>query len=120
VFVFYLNKNVVFLRFTTQNNLKMKKLFFATVAVFAFGISNAQEARFGAKGGVNFSNFGGDADDADMKVGFAIGGFAEVKFSDKFAVQPELLFTLLGAKRRDIYANLNYIAIPLMAKYFVA
>jgi opacity protein-like surface antigen len=98
----------------------MKKIIFAAAAVFAFGLTNAQETRFGAKGAVNFSNFGGDSEDTDMKVGFAIGGFAEVKLSDKFAVQPELLYSILGAKEGDVSANLNYIVIPVMAKYFVA
>ena len=33
----------------------MKKVLFAAVAVFAFGVSNAQEVKFGAKVGANLS-----------------------------------------------------------------
>jgi opacity protein-like surface antigen len=102
----------------------MKKVMLTAVAVMAFGLSNAQDVKFGAKAGLNMSNFGGDAEGTDMKVGFQVGGFAEIKISDKFAVQPELLFTNLGAKEdfmgTTVTNNLNYIAIPVMAKYFVA
>ena len=48
------------------------------------------------------------------------GGFAEIKISDKFAVQPELLYSAQGAKFDGDNLNLNYINIPVMAKYYVA
>jgi opacity protein-like surface antigen len=96
----------------------MKKIIFAAAAVFAFGMTNAQEARFGAKGALNFATIT-NSEGAKNKVGFAIGGFAEIKVSDKFAVQPELMYSLQGAKYDGGSAELNYINIPVMAKYFV-
>lgn len=102
----------------------MKKILLTAVAVFGFAFANAQEAKFGAKAGLNLSNFTGDAEGTSTKVGFQVGAFAEFKVSEKFAVQPELVFTSLGAKSDeggvDSTANLNYIAIPVMAKYYVA
>lgn len=98
----------------------MKKIIFAAAAVFAFGMTNAQETRFGAKGVLNISNVAGDVSGNQSKVGFAIGGFAEVKVSDKFAVQPELLYSIQGYKFDGGSADLNYLNIPVMAKYFVA
>ncbi|MES2812079.1 MAG: porin family protein [Bacteroidota bacterium] len=96
----------------------MKKLLLTAAAVFAFGFANAQETKFGVKAGINMSNFGGDLDGYDSKIGLLVGGFAEIKLSDKFAVQPELLFSGVGAKVDDVSLNLNYLAIPVMAKYF--
>lgn len=96
----------------------MKKLLFTAVAVFAFGFTNAQETKFGAKAGLNMSNYTGDLD-LDSKVGFFVGGFAEIKLTDKFAVQPELLYSVLGAKDDNASLNANYLLIPVMAKYFV-
>ena len=101
----------------------MKKVLFAAVAVFAFGFTNAQDSSnmsFGVKGGLNMSNFTGDLD-SDAKIGFFVGGFAEFKVTEKFAVQPELLFSNLGAKDNDIdeALNLNYILVPVMAKFYV-
>ncbi len=110
----------------------MKKLIVAAVAVFAFSV-NAQEVKFGAKAGLNLANLSGDLDgDNDMKIGFNVGGFAEIKLSDKFYLQPELLFSTQGTKAENsrtsngiTYKNegtfsLNYVNIPIMAKYYIA
>jgi len=108
----------------------MKKVFLTAVAVFGFAFANAQEVKYGAKAGLNLSNFAGDAQEASAKVGFQVGGFAEIKISDKFAVQPELLFSTQGAKYKnsvsgsgysissEITDNVNYLNIPVMAKYY--
>lgn len=98
----------------------MKKIILSLVAIAAFGVANAQEdMKFGAKAGINMSNYTGDAD-SDSKIGFQVGAFAEFKVSEKFAVQPEILFSNLGAKDSDESLNANYIVIPVMAKYYVA
>ena len=103
----------------------MKKLLFAAVAVFAFGAANAQEVKFGAKAGLNLSNFTGDVEGNSMKVGFQLGGLVEIGISEKFAVQPELVYSAQGAKFDDSFfgdydLNFNYLNIPVMAKYYVA
>ena len=96
----------------------MKKLFFAAAAVFAFGMTNAQETRFGAKGALNFATIT-NSEGAKNKVGFAIGGFAEIGVSDKFKVQPELMYSIQGAKFEGGSFDLNYINIPVMGKFMV-
>jgi opacity protein-like surface antigen len=99
----------------------MKKVVLTAAAVFAFGFANAQDVKFGVKGGLNVATLTGDVDDASSKVGFHVGGFAEIKVSDKFAVQPELLFSTQGAKSDgDGTLNLSYVNIPVMAKFYVA
>lgn len=96
----------------------MKKLLFAAIAVLGLTSANAQETKFGAKGGFNMSNLAG-AENASTLIGIHLGGFAEFKLSDKFAVQPELLFSMQGAGFDGGDTKLNYINIPVMAKYFV-
>jgi len=76
----------------------MKKLFLAAFAVFAFTSMNAQEVKFGAKAGVNLATLGGDAEDVDGRTSFHVGGVAEIIISEKFSVQPELLFSSVGVK----------------------
>lgn len=106
----------------------MKKIILTAAAVFAFGFANAQDVKFGVKGGLNVATLTGDVDNADSKVGFHVGGFAEIKVSDKFAVQPELLYSTQGAKFEgsesgvsyEAKTNLSYLNIPVMAKYYVA
>jgi hypothetical protein len=97
----------------------MKNLLFAAVAVLGFTFVNAQETKFGAKGGLNMSSLAG-AEGASSLFGAHLGGFAEIKFSEKFALQPELLFSMQGASYdAGGDTNMNYINIPVMAKYFV-
>ena len=107
----------------------MKKIILTVAAVFAFGFANAQETKFGVKGGLNVANLTGDEDeDNSSKVGFHVGGFVEIKVSDKFSVQPELLFSTQGTKLEESGTNysyesnlnLSYLNIPVMAKYYVA
>lgn len=98
----------------------MKKVLLTAAALFAFGLANAQEAKFGLKAGLNMSNLTGDIEGTSSKVGFHVGGFAEIKISDKFAVQPEVLFSTQGADADGGSYDFNYLNVPVMAKYFVA
>ncbi|WP_299336186.1 porin family protein [uncultured Psychroserpens sp.] len=102
----------------------MKKLMLlAAVAVFGFTTMNAQEVKFGAKAGLNLASIGGDdVSDLKSRTAFHIGAVAEIGISDKFAVQPELLYSAQGAKadQGDGEIKLDYISIPVMAKYMVA
>ena len=93
-------------------------------------VSNAQmtgeelQARFGIKGGINFSNLytkNGD-EDSDLKVGYHAGLFAKLPLTRQFAVQPELYYTTKGAKvtynsstidgTADF--NFNYLELPIL------
>ena len=97
----------------------MKKLLFAAAAVFAFGTANAQGMKFGAKAGLNMADwYGEDADGADSRTSFHVGGFAEFKVSEKFAVQPELLYSSQGAKGEGAKINTDYLNVPIMAKFY--
>ncbi|HJS00328.1 MAG TPA: porin family protein [Flavobacterium sp.] len=109
----------------------MKKIILSAVAVFAFGFANAQEVKFGVKAGANLSNLratnfeGGDEITIkfDGNVGFLAGGFAEIKVADKFAIQPEVLFSYESYKfpiEGDANFNLSYINVPVMAKYYAS
>ena len=90
-------------------------MLFAAVAVFGLTNVNAQDVVFGAKAGVNFSNFGGDAD-TDGTTSFYVGGLADFTVSEKFHVQPELLYSDEGAEDLSV----SFLRVPIMAKYYVA
>ena len=102
----------------------MKKLILSAIAIMAFAFSNAQETRFGIKGGLNLTNFTGDVD-TNIKAGFHVGGFAEIKIIENLAIQPELLFSTQGARYNMIGVNqsgsykLDYINVPVLAKFYV-
>ncbi|EAZ96954.1 hypothetical protein FBBAL38_06005 [Flavobacteria bacterium BAL38] len=113
----------------------MKKIILAVAFLAAFLTSNAQEnnskTTFGAKAGLNISSASVDRGyDTDISslVGVHIGGFANFKLDEKFAVQPELLFSTQGFKEYDndggyIYDDkikLTYINLPVSFQYTVA
>ncbi|WP_271767742.1 porin family protein [Aquimarina algiphila] len=105
----------------------MKKLMLFAVLASLSLVATAQEEsiRFGAKAGVNFANISGDGTDGvDGRTGFHIGALVEIPISEKFAFQPELLYSSQGAKldigNLETTTKINYINIPLMAKYYVA
>ena len=94
----------------------MKKLFLVA-AITAIGFAANAQVAFGVKAGLNLSNLKGDGESLDSKAGFNAGGFATIPVSSMFAVQPEILFSVEGAKQDEIKYNLNYINIPVMFQY---
>ncbi|MBL4745475.1 MAG: PorT family protein [Flavobacteriaceae bacterium] len=105
----------------------MKKVFLtAVVAVMTVVSMNAQTS-FGVKAGVNFADIKGDFENNSSLTSFHIGGVVEFKLSDKFSLQPELLFSAQGTKleeSEDVYSyeskiKFNYLNIPVIAKYYV-
>lgn len=105
----------------------MKKILLVAVLASFSLVTTAQEEgiRFGAKAGVNFATITGDGtDDVDGKTGFHLGAIVEIPISEKFAFQPEILYSSQGSSEEDggidSKLNLNYINIPLMAKYYIA
>ena len=103
----------------------MRKIILSAIAVMAFGFTNAQETRFGVKGGLNISTVvGGDVENTKSLVGFHVGGFAEIHIVQRFFIQPELLFSTQGTKvdgpfGGDADFKLNYLNIPVLAKYYI-
>jgi opacity protein-like surface antigen len=103
----------------------MKRIILTALAVMAFGFTNAQETKFGVKGGLNISTVvGGDVENTKSLVGFHVGGFAEIHVVEKFFIQPELLFSTQGTKvdgpfGTDGDIKLNYLNIPVLAKYYI-
>lgn len=93
----------------------MKKLLFAAIAVVAFGYTNAQETKFGVKAGVDFASVKVKVmgvSGSSSETGFYIGGFANLGVSEKFSVQPELLYVAIS--------DSNFFSVPILAKYTVA
>ncbi|MCU0350817.1 MAG: PorT family protein [Flavobacterium sp.] len=99
----------------------MKKLIF-TIVLSMSGIGAfAQDIDFGVKAGVNFANFSGKNNSSETTTGFYLGGFAEIDISEKFQVQPELLYSSEGAsfKVGDNDPTVSFLRLPIMAKYMI-
>ncbi len=98
----------------------MKKVLLITLFSIVFSLKNyAQSLKFGVKAGVNFSTIRGENLDVDNRTGFHAGAIAELKLTDKFSIQPELLYTQLGTKGSGNELTTSYISLPVMAKYYL-
>ena len=96
-------------------------------------ISQFMMAQFhiGVKAGANITKVDGKSFKEQFEYGYNVGGFAEIKLSDKFSFQPEVLFnqytSTLDSSYKSIYENvitsdqskvkLNYLTIPLLLDY---
>lgn len=103
----------------------MKKLLLcAAIAVFGLTSVNAQGIKLGAKAGANFSSLSGDDSNGyDGRTSFHVGAVANIGFSDKFSLQPELVYSAQGftasAFGIDATGKLDYINIPVLAGYSI-
>ena len=90
----------------------MKKIILTAGAVFAFGFANAQDTRYGIKVGVDFAStkfIYANVSGTETKTGVYIGGFAEAEISEKFHLQPEILYVSLK--------DFNQVQVLINAKY---
>ncbi len=76
-----------------------------------------QSVEIGPKAGINISSWGGDDFDTKSRTSANVGGFAILKFSDQFGLQPEVLYSSQGAQSDDgdIKIPANYLSIPILA-----
>jgi outer membrane immunogenic protein len=70
--------------------------------------------KFGTKVGLNLSNFIGDLDDSDFKIGFNLGAFAEISLKHKLTFQPELLLSTKGASSDESFGSETFKALKLI------
>ncbi|MBT8321579.1 MAG: PorT family protein [Eudoraea sp.] len=107
----------------------MKKLIFLSLlAVLA--LSSCATTHYGFRGGLNLANINGDdTDNLSTRSAIFFGGFGEFGVTDKFAIQPEVLFSQQGAEYEDSESGgefydgrfkLDYINVPVLAKVYVA
>ena len=110
----------------------MKKLFtMLTVVALTTTISFAQT--FGAKVGTSLASwYGADVEDAEMKVGIHVGGFATFG-DDAMRLTTEVVYNQRGVKASDSFddgwgdivkteqtINLNYLDVNAIGNYFVS
>src|SRR5688572_29752209 len=100
----------------------MKKILF--IAFFLFSTCCfAQKFQFGAKAGVNISNFtGGNFEDVEKKSLVGFHGGLYLRFSlPKISIQSETMISTQGAKIDSINGSYNwkltYITVPVMLQY---
>ena len=101
----------------------MKKAFFLIVTLLTISqITTAQSnLRFGVKAGLNYANFTNTEVKTDAITSYHAGIIMEFSLFDNLAIQPELLYSTVGASYdnsiTDVKNELGYISIPVLAKF---
>jgi hypothetical protein len=107
----------------------MKKTLIVLIAIGIGAFANAQKTKqdegikIGIKGGLNVSNLMGDVPDVAIRTSIHAGLVAEIIVSDKFSIQPELLYSGQGASATFEGGGrykLDYITLPVLAKFPIA
>ena len=109
----------------------MKKKFLALLVIgLAFiTTASAQGFHLGIKAGTNMLKIDDKSFRDEFKFGYNLGGFAEINFTKKIGVQPEVLWSqssyrtatnieeVIPGTKADVAVKLNYLQIPLLLNY---
>ncbi len=93
-------------------------------------VENGLRPKFGIKGGLNLTNlYVDDVSKEHLKAGFNAGIFAKIPVTRGFSIQPELLYSVKGAKENynnfiqgsgEYRFNLGYVELPVLAVINIA
>ncbi len=111
----------------------MKKTITILVFLLWWYQSGAQSSHFGAKGGLNLAILSGTVNmEPKYKPGLMLGFYLDAAVTEKFHIQPELVYSSQGAKIEytdspapgsrvvgETTTSLSYINIPVMAKIYL-
>jgi hypothetical protein len=96
----------------------MKKSLFVTILLTCLASATFAQANFGVKGGLNLYNINNkNGDNLNSKAGIHLGLLAHLHVTERFALQPELYYSMQGAENGGANVNLNYINVPLLFQY---
>jgi len=112
-----------------KSKIMKKNLITICVILIATVSSNAQILKLGIKGGINYANQTGtditvnsNNYKSEAITNYHFGLIAELPLGEKLAIQPEVLYSTVGANYKatgvisDINNELGYISVPVLAK----
>lgn len=108
--------------------MRYKFLVLSLFLISFSAISQAQKFQFGIKAGLDIHKIEGQSFDEKFAYGYQAGAFAVVPLSEKFAIQPEIIFSQVNVDTSsDITSTydfknldkvkLKYFKIPLLLNY---
>ncbi len=99
----------------------MKRIVMAAMAIAYCTLNvNAQQTSIGFKAGVNIATLGTNlSPKPSALIGLHAGLLAHIHVADKFAVQPEVVYSMQGAKEKSDNSELRlgYLNVPVLLQY---
>jgi hypothetical protein len=107
------------------------RLAFLSILMVAMTVMGAKAQGFhiGIKGGTNIVKIDGQSFDQGFMYGYSLGGFAELNFTKKWGIQPEVLWNQSKSRTAQTFnqiyeggivgqdVTLNYLSIPILITY---
>ena len=98
---------------------KLLTFTFLTLGLTSISVQ-AQTLHYGIKAGYNAAKIGGDVEHAKTLDAFHVGLLAEIELTDKFSIQPEVLYSAQGTKYNSSRkSQIDYVNVPILAKYYL-
>lgn len=98
--------------------MKIHLITILTFLVIAVGSVSAQNGNIGTKIGINSYTIANDNGPGfDSKIGLHAGLLAHFHINRQFGIQPEVVYSMQGAKYDGTNFNLDYINVPVMLQY---
>lgn len=100
---------------------------FIAVITLLISVVSYSQVHVGAKAGANMNKIDGKNFNSDFELGYQLGGFVYVNFTDFLGIQGEVLFNQTNTKitddYKDIFGNafnknktLNYVSVPVLLR----
>jgi Outer membrane protein beta-barrel domain len=107
--------------------IRLAFLSILTITMTVMG-ARAQGFHIGLKGGSNIVKIDGQSFDQGFMYGYSLGGFAEINFTKKWGIQPEVLWNQSKSRTAQTFnqiyggfagedVTLNYLSIPVLITY---
>jgi hypothetical protein len=116
----------------TKQNLNFRNRLLAVGLLLILSCVNPsfsqQRWSIGPRVGANISNFTGDVNDNKWLPGWSVGGFIMYSSVNHFGISGDILYSQKGARfenapygasRADFTQRINYLEIPVLARYFL-
>ncbi|HEY5745874.1 MAG TPA: porin family protein [Chryseolinea sp.] len=97
----------------------MKKSIFTLVLVYASVVVFAQGLGVGIKAGANFANLSTDNFSNSSITSYHAGVYANINFSEKWGVTPEVLWSAQGAELNNLKLKTDFVTVPIMIRWRV-
>ncbi|MFD1819931.1 Outer membrane protein beta-barrel domain-containing protein [Pseudarcicella hirudinis] len=107
----------------------MKKVLFIVLTIIGFSATSSAQVRYGIKAGANFAtitaSYAGSSSSSGTLIGYHGGIVLDAPLSEKWSLQPNLLYSLKGGKSDASSTSsggtgkLSYIELPVNAAYHI-
>lgn len=108
--------------------MKKRSLVLATLCLFFSAAVFSQGFHLGVKGGANIFKIDGKTFKEEFQFGYNVGAFAEINFSDKWGIQPEVIWNQTNFRtgnelndvspfKDGVKGKLNYLSIPILLSF---